>query len=67
MVIRIVFTAVYSNVDILTHHKPHPVTSIPTNSCGSFAGISRGQLCLVRPMATGALWQVIEFTRYFFA
>jgi hypothetical protein len=32
--------------------------------CGRFAGIGRAQLCFVVPIATGAPWQVIEFTSY---
>jgi hypothetical protein len=35
-------------------------------ACGSFAGLGRAQLCFVVPIATGALWQVIEITPDFF-
>jgi hypothetical protein len=36
--------------------------TVPRRGCGTFAGIGHARLCFVVPIATGAAWQVIEFT-----
>ena len=65
MVIWIVFIAVWSNVETLTHSTPHPVTDISTDFCGSFAGISRALLCFVVLIATDALGKLLKLQARF--
>lgn len=64
MVIWIVFIAVDYDVDSDTHRTPQPGAALPTESCGSFAGIGRAQLRSVVPIAADAPWQVVELTAY---
>jgi hypothetical protein len=64
MVIWIVFIAVDYDVDRYTHYTPQPGAAIPTESCGSLAGVGRAQLRSAVPIATDATWQVVELAAY---